>query len=417
MVPGRRGSFRPRPPLVSARHYGTRSAGLAQSFIAPSLAGGPAGLCTCSVFSLALSSLGQEVAKTGVGVSQGRRTRKRTAHSPAGEDLEVRPALSESRLSLSPVGFYVEEWTKPTEGVRYAVPRAVEADGLQALERWLIEARKHRSGEVIRRKKPEWSGEEKSLVPLTPEFRKLVREVVRRSGGLHGAERAVEATIKHLPSGRHRARYRVTRKQFERIVGKAQLRCAEWRTVDAIARVGPQLGVGSPEEWQAAIQSPYVGLALGLYRSWCMCEAPGQITLDLPASALGLMRRYSRRWLRAGHERLRVSLAVYRTLEPLLVAFCAGRGIEASVAELRAGGPFRLTDFVRHGLERENILIRAQQGTARDRAVGYYARPTGEFWWREAVRATRRDVKQGMEDFQGFLEYLDFVVRANKRTA
>jgi hypothetical protein len=326
------------------------------------------------------------------------------------EDLEVEPSLSESRLSLAPVGgFYVEEWNTPTEGMRFAVPIAVEAQGGKAVEAWLIKARKNQKGEALRRRRPEWLGEERSLVPITDAFRQLVCGLVEEFGGFRAAERAIEENIARLPAGRHRARYRVSRKQLERIAGKSSRRFAQWRALDALASIAPQIGVGTYKTWHAAIQSPYIDLGLGLYRSWCISQAPGQLMLSLPPQASLQIQRYSKRWLRAGQEHFRVALAVRRTLEPLLLAYHAGLGIECSINELTKDGPFRLTHFVRRGLEREDLLLRAQRGTGRDRAETRYGGQSGVHAWAEAVRRTRREAERRMEELRDLLKYLDFV--------
>lgn len=355
----------------------------------------------------ALSSVGHQTAKMGVGVSQRQTEAMRVA---AAEDLEVDPPLSESRLIHEFTGgFFVEEWTTPIEGMRYAVPIKIEAQGGQAVEAWLVTARKNRSGERIRRKRPEWLGEERSLVPITPAFRVLTRDLVRHFGGFHAAARAIEDNIARLPAGRHRARYRVTRKQLERIAGKSSRGLAQWRTLDALASIAPQIGVGDFRAWQAAIQSAHINLGLGLYRSWCISQAPGQVMVPLPAAASLLIQRYSKKWLRAGQEHFRVALAIRRSLEPLLVANHAGLGLECSMEELTQDGPFRVINFVRHGLEREDILLRAQKGTGRDRAEARYGGQHGQRAWMEAARRTRREVERRLEELQDLTKYLDFV--------
>src|SRR5207302_6882347 len=166
----------------------------------------------------------------------------------------------------------------------------------------LVKARKNQKGEALRRRRPEWLGEERSLVPITDAFRQLVRGVVEKLGGFRAAERAIEQNIARLPAGRHRARYRVSRKQLERIAGKSSRRFAEWRTLDALASIAPQIGIGTFNEWVNAIQPAYISLGLGLYRTWCIHKSPGQLLLPLPAPARLLIRKFERRWLQAGHE-------------------------------------------------------------------------------------------------------------------
>jgi hypothetical protein len=138
-----------------------------------------------------------------------------------------------------------------------------------------------------------------------------------------------------------------------------------------------------------------------------MGEAPGQIALDLPDAARQQIRRYSRRWLKAGHERLRVSLAVYRTLEPLLAAYGGGAGAEPTVAELDASGPFAVAHFVRRGLEREDALMRLRAGTAeQQRLSDWYGGPDGRLSFGIAVENTRREVAARLEELRSFLAYL-----------
>ncbi len=304
------------------------------------------------------------------------------ARSPSEDDLEVSPPLGDSRFMLEPINAtYVEEWESSTKGMRYAVPTAVGAQGGKAVEAWLAMARKNRKGEPLTRKKPQWTGEERSRVPITPEFRALTAKLVAHFGGFHAAERAIEANIARLPAGRNRARYRVTRKQLERICGKSSRRFAEWRTLDALASIAPQIGIGTFNEWVNAIHAP----------------------------ALLLIRKFEKRWLRAGHESRRVALAVRRSLEPLLLGYQAGAGIECNFDDLLADGPFLVTDFVEHGLKREDILLKAQKGTGRDRAEKQYGGPSGQNRWRAAARATRKEVKREIEDLQLVIKYLDFV--------
>jgi hypothetical protein len=136
--------------------------------------------------------------------------------------------------------------------------------------------------------------------------------------------------------------------------------------------------------------------------------------LRLPPQATLAIQQYRKRWLRAGHESLRVALAVRRCLKPLLLAYHAGRGIECTVDELLADGPFELTNFVRHGLEREEILLRAQRGTARDRAERRYGGPAGLHSSAEAARLTRREVGERIEQLRRLINYLDFVEKNHR---
>ena len=332
------------------------------------------------------------------------------ARSPSEDDLEVSPPLGDSRFMLEPINAtYVEEWESSTKGMRYAVPTAVGAQGGKAVEAWLAIARKNRKGESLTRKKPQWTGEERSRVPITPEFRALTAKLVAHFGGFHAAERGIEANIARLPAGRHRARYRVTRKQLERICGKSSRRFAEWRTLDALASIAPQIGTGTFNDWVNAIQPAFISLGLGLYRTWCIHKSPGQLLLPLPAPARLLIRKFEKRWLQAGHESRRVALAVRRSLEPLLLGYQAGAGIECDFDDLLADGPFLVTDFVEHGLKREDILLRAQKGTGRDRAEKQYGGPSGQNRWRAAAGATRKEAEREIEDLQLVIKYLDFV--------
>jgi len=313
-------------------------------------------------------------------------------------------------FTLEPINAtYVEEWESPTRGMRYAVPTSVGAQGGKAIESWLAIARKNRKGEQLTRRKPQWTGEESSRIPIMPEFRVLTTRLVAHFGGFRAAERAIEGNIQRLPAGRHRARYRVTRKQLERICGKSSLRFAEWRTLDALASIAPQIGVGTYNEWLNAIQPAYISLGLGLYRTWCMHKSPGQLLLPLPASALILIRKFEKRWPRAGHETLRVRLAVRRTLEPLLLGYQAGAGIENNFDDLLACGPYLITKFVEHGLKREAILLKAQKGTGRQRAEKQYGGGSGYGRWRQAVQVTRKEAERQIRELQLVIEYLDFV--------
>jgi len=91
------------------------------------------------------------------------------ARSPSEDDLEVSPPLGDSRFMLEPTNAtYVEEWESSTKGMRYAVPTAVGAQGGKATEAWLAMARKNRKGEPLTRKKPQWTGEERSPLSLLP---------------------------------------------------------------------------------------------------------------------------------------------------------------------------------------------------------------------------------------------------------
>lgn len=344
--------------------------------------------------------------------------RAEKARRPSADDLEVSPSLGDSRFVLEPVGnTYIEEWESATKGMRYAVPTAVSAEGGEAVEAWLAVVRKAGKGERLTRTKSHWTGEERARVPIKPEFRALTTKLVAHFGGFRAAERAIEANIARLPAGRHRARYRITRKQLERICGKSYRRFAEWRTLDALASIAPQIGVATYNEWVNAIQSPYIGFGLGLYRTWCIHKSPGQLVLPLPPSAVLLIRKYEKRWLQAGHESRRVALAVRRSLDPLLLGYQAGAGIECKFEELLANGPSLVTQFVEHGLRREEILLKAQKGTGRDRAETHYDGPSGYNRWFSAVQLTRNEAQREIKELELVIQYLDLVEKRHAAQA
>jgi hypothetical protein len=124
--------------------------------------------------------------------------------------------------------------------------------------------------------------------------------------------------------------------------------------------------VGEEWEWKLSVMSPKAQDAYDAWYDYVFHRAawlPPEFEVlgqPLPSRVMGMIDGFERKYRVAGHEKMRIELAVERALRPLVLGLygpCAG--IELSPAELRRkrGKATDLERFVKLSLEREEILL------------------------------------------------------------